>query len=190
MNAAYALNIPLDRFEAACEAYANMKVEEKRWRGMRGFFNALGKNPALIVVAVVNVVASVVTSGGWAPVLTATLAFVAGSENARRMLSLNSYANSISSLRYTPSLLSSARRQAKNRKSLNPHIFHAYANYPQGAVYESFKTGVSLGGVERQDLLFGKAHFAGRGILRKEVESEKIALNDQTQNRKETTAAV
>lgn len=152
---------------------------------MRGFFNALGKNPALIVVAVVNVVASVVTSGGWAPVLTATLAFVAGSESARRC-----YANSISSLRYTPSLLSSARRQAKNRKSLNPHIFHAYANYPQGAVYESFKTGVSLGGVERQDLLFGKAHFAGRGILRKEVESEKIALNDQTQNRKETTAAV
>ncbi len=80
--------------------------------------------------------------------------------------------------------------KAKNRKSLNSHIFHAYANYPQGAVYESFKTGVSLGGVERQDLLFGKAHFVGRGILRKEVESEKIALNDQTQNREETTTAV
>lgn len=144
-----------------------MKVEEKRWRGVRGFFNALGKNPALIVVAVVNVVASVVTSGGWAPVLTATLAFVAGGESARRMISLNSYANSISSMRYTPSLLSSARRQAKNRKSLNSHIFHAYANYPQGAVYESFKTGVSLGGVERQALLLAKRTLQDAGFCEK-----------------------
>lgn len=51
-----------------------------------GFFNALGKNSALIVVAVVNVVASVVTGGGWVAVLTATLAFA-----ARSLFSSSSY---------------------------------------------------------------------------------------------------
>ena len=191
IDKAYNLNIPADRFHAACEAYANMKVEEKRWRGVRGFFNALGKNPKIIIGLVVSVAMSVLSYGAssgmtfaqmaWA-IGIATAAAAAASENARRSYSLTQTATTITSMRFTPSITSAAKTQ-QQRRSLNSLIFYAYANYPQGSTYEAQKLSIYHKNIPQQDIIYNEAYFGGRGIYNKTTTQNKINLNDTTQNR-------
>ena len=191
IDRAYNLNIPADRFHAACEAYANMKVEEKRWRGLRGFFNALGKNPKIIIGLVVSIGMSVLSYGttsgvtaaqiAWA-IGIATAAAAAASENARRGYSLTQTATAINSMRFTPAITTFAKNQ-QQRHSLNSLIFFAYTNYPQGSTYEAQKLSIYKKNITQQDIVYNEAYFGGKGIYNKTIVQNKINLNDTTQNR-------